>query len=127
MEVLYIAVFKIEVIPNFKFRRNFHQMYSKLESMTMVESILALVISISTIITSAALGIRWLTKHYFKEIKHEMIPNGGSSMKDQVSRMESDILDLKVQNHKGEEYHEKLDKKIDDLTKLFVEYVARQK
>ena len=56
-----------------------------------------------------------------------MIPNGGSSMKDQVSRMESDILDLKVQNHKGEEYHEKLDKKIDDLTKLFVEYVARQK
>lgn len=48
-------------------------------------------------------------------------------MKDQVNRIEVDILDLKSQNHKGEEYHEKLDKKIDDLTKLFVEYVARQK
>lgn len=125
--VLYIAVFKIEVIPNFKFRRNLHQMYSKIDSMTLVESILAIAISLITIITSTALGVRWLTKHYFQEIKHEMKPNGGTSIKDQVSRMESDILDLKVQNHKGEEYHEKLDKKIDDLTKLFIEYVSRQK
>lgn len=48
-------------------------------------------------------------------------------MKDQVNRMESDILDLKNQNHKGEEYHEKLDNKIDELTRLFIEYVSRQK
>ena len=95
--------------------------------MTLVESVLAIAISLITIITSTALGVRWLTKHYFQEIKHEMKPNGGTSIKDQVSRMESDILDLKVQNHKGEEYHEKLDKKIDDLTKLFIEYVSRQK
>ena len=95
--------------------------------MTIIESVLALVISISTIITSAAFGIRWLVKHYFDEIKHEMKPNGGSSMKDQVNRMESDICELKNQNLKGEEYHEKLDKKIDDLTKLFIEYVSRQK
>ena len=93
----------------------------------MVESILAIAISLITIITSTALGVRWLTKHYFQEIKHEMKPNGGTSIKDQVNRIEVDILDLKSQNHKGEEYHEKLDKKIDDLTKLFVEYVARQK
>jgi len=95
--------------------------------MTVIESVLALVISISTIITSAAFGIRWLTKHYFEEIKHEMKPNGGASMKDQVNRMEADICELKNQNLKGEEYHEKLDKKIDDLTRLFVEYVSRQK
>jgi hypothetical protein len=102
-------------------------MYSKIDSMTMVESILAIVISLITIITSTALGVRWLTKHYFEEIKHEMKPNGGSSMKDQVNRMEADICDLKNQNLKGEEYHEKLDNKIDELTKLFVEYVSRQK
>jgi hypothetical protein len=95
--------------------------------MTVIESVLALVISIATIITSVGLGVRWLTKHYFDEIKHEMKPNGGSSMKDQVNRMELDICDLMSQNEKGEEYHEKLDKKIDDLTKLFVEYVSRQK
>ena len=93
----------------------------------MLESVLAIVISITTIITSVALGVRWLTKHYFDEIRHEMKPNGGSSIKDQVNKMESDILDLKSQNHKGEEYHEKLDSKIDDLTKMFVEYISRQK
>ncbi len=95
--------------------------------MNMVESVLAIVISLITVLTSTALGVRWLTKHYFQEIKHEIKPNGGTSIKDQVNRMELDILDLKIQNHKGEEYHEKLDKKIDDLTKMFVEYVARQK
>ena len=95
--------------------------------MTLIESILALTVSLITVITSTALGVRWLTKHYFDEIKHEMKPNGGQSMKDQVNRMEADILDLKNQNHKGEEYHQKLDNKIDELTRLFVEYVARQK
>ena len=95
--------------------------------MTLIESILAIVISITTIITSVALGVRWLTKHYFEEIKHEMKPNGGASIKDQVNRMEKDILDLKNQNEKGEDYHEKLDAKIDNLTTLFIEYVSRQK
>lgn len=95
--------------------------------MTVIESVLALVISISTILTSAAFGVRWLTKHYFDEIKHEMKPNGGQSIKDQVNRMESDICELKNQNLKGEEYHEKLDNKIDELTRMFVEYVSRQK
>jgi hypothetical protein len=95
--------------------------------MTLIESILTITISLSTIITSVALGVRWLTKHYFEEIKHEMKPNGGASIKDQVNRMEQDILDLKSQNHRGEEYHEKLDSKIDELTRLFIEYVARQK
>lgn len=94
--------------------------------MTLLESILAIVISITTIITSVALGVRWLTKHYFDEIKHEMKPNGGASIKDQVNRMERDITDLKNQNHKGDEYHEKLDTKIDDLTRMFVEYISRQ-
>ena len=95
--------------------------------MTLVETMLAIIVSLITVITSTALGVRWLTKHYFDEIKHEMKPNGGQSMKDQVNRMESDILDLKNQNLKGEEYHEKLDNKIDELTRMFVEYVSRQK
>ena len=102
-------------------------MYSKIDSMNFVETMLAIIVSLITVITSTALGVRWLTKHYFDEIKHEMKPNGGQSMKDQVNRMEADILDLKLQNHKGEEFHQKLDNKIDDLTKLFVEYVSRQK
>jgi hypothetical protein len=95
--------------------------------MNTAETIISIVVSITSVIASSAFGVRWLVKHYFQEIKHEMKPNGGSSIKDQVNRMESDICELKNQNLKGEEYHEKLDNKIDDLTRLFVEYVSRQK
>lgn len=55
----------------------------------MLESVLAVTISISTIITTIGLGVKWLVKHYFDEIKKEMKPNSGSSMKDQVTRLES--------------------------------------
>ena len=47
-------------------------------------------------------------------------------MKDQVTRLENDVLDLKTQNVKGEEYHERLDNKIDRLTEMFVEYVTKK-
>jgi hypothetical protein len=56
--------------------------------MTLVESLLGIIIATATIITSTALGVRWLTKHYFDEIKSELKPNGGSSIKDQVNRLE---------------------------------------
>jgi hypothetical protein len=47
-------------------------------------------------------------------------------MKDQVTRLENDVLDLKVQNQQGERFHEKLDDKIDKLTEMFVNYVAKK-
>jgi hypothetical protein len=56
--------------------------------MTLIESLLAITVAISTILTAAALGVKWLTKHYFDEIKAELKPNSGSSLKDQVSRLE---------------------------------------
>lgn len=92
-----------------------------------LEAIIGILVGISAIISSSALGVKWLVKHYFDDIKHELKPNGGSSIKDQVNRLEKDVLDLKDQNVKGEQYHEKLDNKIDHLTELFIEYVSRQK
>ena len=73
--------------------------------MTMLESVLAITISLSTIITTASLGVRWLVKHYFDEIKKEIKPNSGSSMKDQVTRLES----------RTEAVEEKIDKLYDLL------------
>ena len=42
--------------------------------------------------------VRWLVKHYFDEIKAELKPNGGGSIKDQVNRLEKQhaLLDQKV-------------------------------
>jgi hypothetical protein len=55
----------------------------------MLESVLAICVSLATLITSVGLGVRWLVKHYFDEIKKEIKPNSGSSIKDQVTRLES--------------------------------------
>lgn len=80
-----------------------------------------------TILTIIGVGVRWIVRHYLKDILHEVKPNSGSSIKDQVTRLEKDIEELKNQNIKGENYHEKLDTKIDHLTEMFINYIARQK
>jgi len=95
--------------------------------MTGAETVIAIVVSVTSVLSSLALGVRWLVKHYFDEIKHELKPNSGKSIKDQVNRMENDVIELKNQNREGEEYHKRLDGKIDHLTEMFIEYVARQK
>lgn len=46
-----------------------------------------LALTISTLIGSFALMVRWLVKHYLEELK----PNGGSSVKDQVNRLEARV------------------------------------
>lgn len=93
---------------------------------TLIQMILGISISIATVITLVASGVRWLTKHYFDEIKKELKPNSGSSIKDQVTRLEKEVLDLKKQNVAGEKFHEKIDDKIDKLTQMFVEYVSKK-
>ena len=45
------------------------------------------IVSILSIIGSLALGVRWLVKHYLSELR----PNSGSSMKDQVNRLEQKV------------------------------------
>lgn len=46
-----------------------------------------LTVSIIAIITAFAGSVRWLVKHYLYELR----PNGGSSLKDTVSRLESKV------------------------------------
>ena len=65
--------------------------------MNMLESIVAIAVGIISIMGSLVFGIKWLVKHYFAELK----PNGGSSLKDQVNRLEAQ--------------HEKLDAKVDKI------------
>ena len=47
----------------------------------------AVAVSVMTIIGGFATGVRWLVKHYLSELK----PNGGSSVKDQVNRLETRV------------------------------------
>jgi len=77
-----------------------------------VESWIGIIVGVSTIIATASMGVRWLVKHYFDEIKHELKPNSGASMKDQVTRLEDKT--------------NKLENKIDDLYDKLIEYLAKK-
>jgi hypothetical protein len=51
---------------------------------------LTVAVAIIAIFSAIAGGIRWMVKHYLNELK----PNGGSSMKDSLVRLEQRIDDL---------------------------------
>ena len=64
-----------------------------------VEDWARLILTILTIVTIVAGGIRWLVKHYLNELK----PNSGSSLKDSVNRLEEKtdkLFDLLVEHFK---------------------------
>jgi hypothetical protein len=47
-------------------------------------------VAVMTIIGGLAGAVRWMVKHYLNELK----PNGGSSIKDSMARLEERIDDL---------------------------------
>lgn len=52
-----------------------------------------LIVSLIAIVSAFAGSVRWLVKHYLNELK----PNGGSSMRDSINRLEAQIeIILKV-------------------------------
>jgi len=46
-----------------------------------------LAVAITTLIGALAVGVRHLVKHFLSELK----PNGGSSLRDQVNRLEEKV------------------------------------
>ena len=57
-----------------------------------VESWVAIAVGVSTLLTTILLALRWVIKAYLAELR----PNGGSSMKDQINRLEKRVDDLFV-------------------------------
>jgi len=80
---------------------------------------LGIFISIGTVISLAALGIRWLVKHYFDEIKKELKPNHGSSIKDQVTRLEQKV-------EESEAKRKAMSQKIDHMYDLLLNFFSDQ-
>jgi hypothetical protein len=46
-----------------------------------------LAVSVVTLVSASAMGVRHLVKHYLSELK----PNGGSSIKDKVNHLENKV------------------------------------
>ena len=50
----------------------------------------ALAVAITTLAGSLAMGVRHLVKHYLSELR----PNGGSSLRDSVDRLERQVEEI---------------------------------
>lgn len=62
-----------------------------------------MILTILSILATVGVGVRWIIKNYVKDILAEMKPNGGSSMKDQITRLEEKtekIFDLMIEHLK---------------------------
>ena len=93
--------------------------------MTLLESTAAIVVSIISIIGSAAFGVRWLVKHYFEEIKHELKPNSGQSIKDQVTRLEKNFNQIEHQQKEADLLRKEMNKKIDHMYDVLLDYISK--
>ena len=77
----------------------------------------ALILSILSIIAVLAGGIKWLVKHYLSELK----PNAGSSMKDQISRLETAVDEQRIDSIKSRDRQEK---KLDEMYQILIKHIA---
>lgn len=79
------------------------------------EVIAAIVSAIGVVGAAMAWGIRYIAKNFIEFLK-ELKPNGGSSLKDQVTRVE-------VENQRLNDRMDALDTKIDILINAFNDYI----
>jgi hypothetical protein len=49
-----------------------------------------IVVAVVTIVSGVAGTVRWMVKHYL----YELVPNGGSSIKDKVNKLESRLDEI---------------------------------
>lgn len=77
-----------------------------------------LILTSLSIVTLVAGGVKFLVKHYFVEIKAELKPNSGSSLKDQVTRLEdrSNELDQMTRN---------MDTKLDKMYMILLDHISK--
>lgn len=89
--------------------------------------VIEIIVGVFTILSGIAFSIKWLVKHYFAEIKAEFKPNGGSSLKDQVNRLETEINHIKEHMIKEEKEQESINKKIDRMYSTIIDFISNNK
>jgi hypothetical protein len=83
----------------------------------------SLIVAILTIVSSIAFAIKWLVKHYLSELK----TNGGSSVKDQINRLEIRINEADETRNRMKEDHKVMKAKLDHMYDILIEYIAKNK
>lgn len=78
----------------------------------------AFILTTASILTLVIGGVRFLVKHYFAEMKSELKPNSGSSLKDQVTRLEARV-------NEADQMRREMDKKLDKMYNILIDHVAK--
>jgi ABC-type phosphate transport system auxiliary subunit len=72
--------------------------------------------------------VRYHVKEGMQDIRHELRPNGGSSIKDQVTRLEAKQIEIANKQHEDDlRFDKRLDKlesKVDDVLKIVIEKLS---
>ena len=87
----------------------------------MVYMVVGILVGIISITSAVVMSIKWLVKHYLQELK----PNGGSSLKDQVNRLEARIENSETWGKETYKRTEKLEEQIDDLYAKIIRHLDR--
>ena len=67
--------------------------------------------------------VRHLVKHYLSELR----PNGGSSVKDQINRLELRISEADISRNQMKEDHKVMKAKLDHMYDILIEFISRSK
>lgn len=83
-----------------------------------IQDWLGLTLTALSILTVVGVAIRWVIRHYLKDVLHELKPNGGSSLKDQVNRLETKVQEADVKR-------KEMSNKIDHMYEMLLDYISR--
>ena len=78
----------------------------------------SLIVAVLTIVSSIGLSIKWLVKHYLSELK----TNGGSSVKDQINRLENAVEEQRIDSERSRDRQEK---KLDEMYQILIQHIAK--
>jgi hypothetical protein len=76
-----------------------------------------LILTTLSIVALVVGGVKFLVKHYFDEIKAELKPNSGSSLKDQVTRLE-------MRTNEADQMRREMNEKLDKMYLVLLDHIA---
>lgn len=85
-----------------------------------IQDWLGLILTTLSILGIVGIGVRWIVKKYVEQILSELRPNSGSSIKDQVTRLEDRM-------NEADYMRRDMNKKLDKMYEILLTHMANNK
>ena len=87
--------------------------------------IAGLILTILSITLIIGAGVRWVIRKYLQDMLHELKPNSGQSIKDQVTRLEENFKQIEHQQKEADTLRKEMNKKIDHMYDVLLDYISK--